>query len=242
MIKNLKNDVKPSRWFAFKMRCKLYGKFSGLHLTHFFGRAQVAPRRRFKFAGVILLAVLTLSSGVGVYAYASPDVTVLSPLYPVKQGLESAEYLFARTPGEQAALNRKRAMRRMAEVDFLSHSMKKSSDPDWEEDGLTRTMAMMEGNMRSSLENAAEENETGHAREIMNDMHDDFVQMNDQLASLGNREHIIKAKDISAKLDKMRRFTKVKIQKIEEAALDIDTAMQNSNPRIYIRRIIIEQE
>lgn len=69
---------------------------------------------------VFVLLALAMTSGVSAYAYYSPDVTVVSPLYPIKKKLESLEMKIARTPEKKTAQLVKQAERRLAEAESLS--------------------------------------------------------------------------------------------------------------------------
>jgi len=68
------------------------------------------------FAAVVLLLI----GGTGAYAYVSPEVTVGTALYPIKQAVESAEEATKITPEAKAKFYLKQIKRREAEKTRLS--------------------------------------------------------------------------------------------------------------------------
>jgi len=82
--------------------------------------------RVFKYSMVALLAVFFLgSSGVGVYAYSSPEVTEGAVLYPIKKAIENVEARTKRTPEARAKFKLKQIERREAEKSVLEKKPKK---------------------------------------------------------------------------------------------------------------------
>lgn len=76
--------------------------------------------RVFKYSMVAMLAVVCLgSSGVGVYAYSSPEVTDGTTLYPIKQAIEKIERRTKRSPEAVAKFNLKQIKRRELEKNVL---------------------------------------------------------------------------------------------------------------------------
>ena len=76
--------------------------------------------RWFRSALASIGSLLILAScATGAYAYTSPQVTIGTPLYPVKQQLESAEETLQVTPSQKAAFYLKKIDRRESEAAVL---------------------------------------------------------------------------------------------------------------------------
>lgn len=68
--------------------------------------------------------VLLLTGGGGVYAYNNPEVTEGSPLYPIKQAIETVEEVIKTTPEAKAKFYLKKIERREAERAVLERKHK----------------------------------------------------------------------------------------------------------------------
>jgi len=108
-LKNMHQQATPSH--AFKMH--LWHK-----LAEELGEASdCVPVRRFRFATVTGIAslVLVFGMGTGVYAYESPSVVDGHPLHFMKEGIESVEGVFARSPEGRARFHTRMMSRRLEE-------------------------------------------------------------------------------------------------------------------------------
>ncbi len=69
----------------------------------------------------LALLVIFVSTGAGVYAYASPSVTDAHALWPVKRGIESVEGAWPRKPESAAQFHARMMERRIAEGMYMHH-------------------------------------------------------------------------------------------------------------------------
>lgn len=246
MLKKLKNEPVdggvPTKTFALKMRWRLQRKSWSMDWSRFSGGVyKYFSHHHLKFAGVIGLIFLTLTGSVGVYAYSSPDVNVLNPLYPVKQGLESTELYFAGTPHARIQINLKHALNRMAEAEVLAERLKKSVNPKDEEYGVDETLTRMEIHMDSSLANASEEDDTSSAQETINNLRDDFNSVDQNLAKLEVKDHLKNRILIQKHLNSARDFAKNKLQNFDQADDEIKTAIKEKRAKVILIKISEEQ-
>ena len=65
--------------------------------------------------------VLFFTTGAGVYAYASPNVTEDTPLYPVKRGIENVEGQFMISPEAKSQFHARMLERRINEAEVRIH-------------------------------------------------------------------------------------------------------------------------
>lgn len=241
MLTEASKKVTPGRWFRLKMRYRIFKKSLGLRGLR--GAHIAQPQHRFRFAGAMMLVLLTLSSGVGAYAYASPDVTVLNPLYPVKQSFESAELYFAGDANVKAKIRLKHAGRRMAEMEILSRELRgmgEIGDANKEE-GMRKTLVLMQQNMEQSLQSASEEEKPSVAETVVSELHDDFEQLDEKLGLLEQKRHLKKVKIVSDDVNRVRNFTQKKIQRAEEVRGEIRSALKARKPRVFLNRLTMDE-
>jgi hypothetical protein len=74
---------------------------------------------RLQFAMAMSAVVLVSGAGTGAYAYASPDVTEGTMLYPIKQNIENVEEKFQFTPEAKAKFLLKKIKRREQEAEIV---------------------------------------------------------------------------------------------------------------------------
>ena len=80
------------------------------------------------FAVPIAVMVIFVSTGAGVYAYASPSVTQEHTLWPVKKGIESVEGVWPRSPESAAQFHARMMERRLAEGMYMHHRARLHAD------------------------------------------------------------------------------------------------------------------
>ena len=111
-LKNLRKESAPNKSFKKDLWRELDSAW-----------AEEYPSARISWTRIaaIPVAVLVLFAftSTGVYAYSSPEVTEDSALYPVKQGMESVESNFYRSPEAQARFHARLVRRRIAEAEVM---------------------------------------------------------------------------------------------------------------------------
>lgn len=120
--------------FGLKAQLKRVGRegdptpeFRAALLARLTGRS--VARRSFRFALVGITSVaLVFGMGTGVYAYASPDVSEGTALYPIKRGIETVEQTLATTPEARAAFHVRMMGRRMREAERIASQQDRVSD------------------------------------------------------------------------------------------------------------------
>jgi len=112
-LKKLKRDTAPRREFRIELKVKLSDEFTRVHPTK---TKRVSFVFKFATAGVVVF-VLLIGTGTGVYAYESPQVADGHALYPMKQGIEKVEGWFARNPEGKAEYHLKMMGRRLDEAE-----------------------------------------------------------------------------------------------------------------------------
>lgn len=232
MLKKLNKEVTPGKFYSLKLRLKLRSKAYALGWRH-----ATAGMNRWKAAGAFSLVMVLLTGGLGTYAYASPEVTVDHPLYPVKQGLESAEEFFAGDAGAHAKVQMRHAMRRMDEMEKLADRMEQSDQPDTDEEDVRLTMQMMQEHMKNSLDSAANEEKVDDAEDVIQAMHDNFSDVEKHLDMMNERQHLRVYPSMHANIDDMRDFTHNKLQRIEEVGREIKSPVRIQRARIIMRRL-----
>ncbi len=110
-----------------------------------FSQSARPPRRHFRFvmAGALAL-VLAVCTGTGAYAYQSPEVTVGTPLYPVKKVLEKVEEKLQTTPTKKAEFDLKKIARREEEVTVLERRQKQTVAVEREINKIEKHLADLE--------------------------------------------------------------------------------------------------
>lgn len=229
MLKKLNKEIMPGKFYAFKLRLKLRLKAYAMGWRH-----ATAGMNRWKAAGAFSAIIVMMTGGLGTYAYASPDVTVNHPLYQVKQSLESAEDFFAADAGAQAKVQMRHAMRRMDEMEKLTDRMADSNQSEMDEEDVRRTMQMMQAHMKHSLDSAANEEKVEDAEEVIDEMRDNFADVEKHLKKLNERKH---GPNIHANIDDMRDFTHNKLQRIEEVGREIKSPVRIRKARFIMRRL-----
>ena len=224
-------QAKAGRWFRFKLGMRLRQKSWAMYWSRAF-----ADGGKLKFAGVAALAVLlSLGGGIGVYAYTSPDVTVLHPLYPVKQGLESAELYFASTPKVRTEITMQHAQKRMAEMDKLSEDLQKSATPKNEEDGISKTLAQVQKNVETSLSSAADQDDAGEAEGTMDSLQQHLEEVDRHLGKISENEPVKIKKAVHDNVDDLRQYTKNKLLRVEDVSRRIKSPMRIKGPRVIMK-------
>lgn len=188
---------------------------------------------KLKFAGVSALVVMmTLGGGVGVYAYASPDVNVMHPLYPIKEGLESTEVYFAPTPRIKAETQLRHARRRMEEMKRMEEFIK---DDARGEEGMKTTILLVRKEMNDSLSYASDEDSVNGAIEAMDSMRKNLRQMDEELGGMYGSPSLSERKMVKAHLEDLQHYTKLKMKKIDEASRQMTSPMRIKGPRVIMK-------
>ncbi len=210
-LEKIMNEVtknsRPRKVFAIKMRYRIWKK--GVVL--YFSGAYAAKH----FAGATLVVVLFFGGGgVGTYAYASPDVNVSHPLYPVKQGMESIEGRFAFTPEQKADFFMKKAMRRLDEAEVMHRRLRERIEAEQEVYSVKETMEMINEEMERSFEYAEGEFEPEKAEKLVRRMEQRCGTIRERLNKLpplaNGRPHI------SALHEKMMSLDQNALQRMEQ--------------------------
>ena len=113
-LKNLRTQSAPRKDFQAALWVELNEAFEETYPSMVFVWRQA-------LAVPLAVLVIFLSTGAGVYAYASPSVTNDHALYPVKRGIESMEKAWPRSPESAAHFHARMMERRMAEGMYLYH-------------------------------------------------------------------------------------------------------------------------
>lgn len=117
-LKQERERASPSREFRSELWSKLSQSYDATHpVSRVF-----SPWFRFAAVGVTALA-LFVTTGVGVYAYESPDVVDGHVLYPVKGQLEKLEGRFAVSAEARARFHAKMMARRLEEAERHQQNM-----------------------------------------------------------------------------------------------------------------------
>ncbi len=231
------SEAKPRKWFCFKMKLILRKKAWDMYWNK-----ALTGTGKLKFAGLVgLVVLLTCGGSIAAYAYTSADVTVLHPLYPVKQGMESAELYFAINPQMRAEINLRHAKCRMAEMEKLNGQMQNSPQPQVEEDGFDRTMAMMQQHMQDSISSAAEDDESASAEQVIDSLHQNLQDMDNGLGVIAQDDQLMQEQMVRAQFDDLRQYTKNKLQRVEEVSLQIKSPMRIKGPHVFMRQLMEEQ-
>jgi hypothetical protein len=196
-------------------------------------RESMSGTGKLKFAGVSALVVMmTLGGGVGVYAYASPDVNVMHPLYPIKEGLESTEVYFAPTPRIKAETQLRHARRRMEEMKRMEEFIK---DDARGEEGMKTTILLVRKEMNDSLSYASDEDSVNGAIEAMDSMRKNLRQMDEELGGMYGSPSLSERKMVKAHLEDLQHYTKLKMKKIDEASRQMTSPMRIKGPRVIMK-------
>jgi hypothetical protein len=111
-LKELKTGSEASKDFNVALWSELEREFEKTYPSTlmFWRRAFILP---------LAVMVIFVSTGTGVYAYASPSVTQNHGLYPVKRGIESMEGFLPRSNRGSVEFHIRMMDRRIAEGEFL---------------------------------------------------------------------------------------------------------------------------
>jgi|GEM_PF-5326462 len=236
LSETIKMDKKagPCKWFAFKMRLRLHRKAwqMGWHEA-------MSGTGKIKFAGISALAViLTCGGGVGVYAYSSPDVTVMHPLYPIKQGLESTEIYFAPTPRTKAEVQLKHAGRRMEEMKNIGEiSRQNGGGRQADEEGMNKTMLIVRKQMNDSLTYAADEDGLDEAKVVIDSLQIKMQDLDTSLGEISRSDIANERQAIKANMEDLRQYTKLKMKKINQVSGQMSSPMRIKGPRVIMKRL-----
>ena len=111
-LRHERRSLKPRR--AERQAMETYLRSQGVMTTPIFADRPVV-RLSFAVATVVLIACVSLGS----YAYASDNVLPDTPLYPMRQAVESAELSIAQVTGREHVVFHKLIERRKQEVQML---------------------------------------------------------------------------------------------------------------------------
>ncbi len=209
------DKVRPSRMFALTMRLRLTKKGWSLFWNH--------AKFGFKFATASTLVVIIAGSGVGTYAYTSPDVNAASMLYPIKQGIEEIEVGLTFAPDEKARMHMKMAIRRVEEAEALQRHLQQAGVP--EKEAMEKTFALMEKRLDKSLQTAAVEHDTEVARKVLEDFEEKCGKM---------RERVMKL-DASERAQVTAEFAQKRLDRIHEVRESLNSADGGYMPRFHLR-------
>ena len=210
--------------YSLQMRWRIFAK--GFQL--YFSRPGAVTR----FSAALTVLVLVFTGSVGTYAYTSDDVNVLHPLYPVKQGIESAELGLAHSPEERARIHLKLALKRMDEAEKLEER----------EEAFEQTLEMMDGDVRQSITSAAVEHDAviaDHLSAHMEERMDGLKQRIKHLKDADGKNYKPGTRD---RLERMETFTGHKIERIKEARNHIREALKEPQKRVFLREFLEDEE
>ena len=120
-LKQLSKAAEPRKDFKTALWSELEVEFEKTY------PAAVIMWRR-AFAIPLAVMVIFISTGAGVYAYASPSVTQEHTLWPLKRGIESMEGVLPRSPESAAQFHARMMERRIAEGMYMHHRHKLHSN------------------------------------------------------------------------------------------------------------------
>lgn len=213
MMKEVSKKSRPRKVFAAKMRYRVWKKgmiiyFTGTHAAR-------------HLAGATLVVVLFFGGGgVGTYAYASPDVNLNHPLYPVKQGIESIEGGFAFTPEQKADFFMKKAMRRLDEAEVMHNRLRERLEAEQEAMSVEETLEMINQEMERSFESAEGEFDPARAEELVQKMEQRCGMIRDRLDKLppleNGRPHISSLRERMMSLDQNALNRMEQLKEIEQ--------------------------
>jgi len=231
MMKKTAEKAGPSRVFAIKMRYRIYKKGFVLYFT--------GPQARMHFAGATLVVVLFFGGGVGTYAYASPDVNVQHPLYPVKQGLEAVEGGFAFAPDQKAEFFMKKASRRMEEAETLHHKLQQRLDMAQDAEAVQATLEMISAEMEESFRLAEGEFDAEKAEGMVGRMEERCGKIRDRLEGLppleNGRPHI---SALHIKMQNLDENTLEKLNTLREVHESVAKARKGKEKRVMLKFMI----
>lgn len=208
-MKSSVDKIRPRRIFALKMRYRIYKKGVSLYFT--------GPRARIHFAGATLVVALFTSGGVGTYAYASDDVNVNHPLFPVKEGIESVEMGFAFSPEQKGELHLRKALRRLDEAEKLHKKFQGQFGMEPDAEAFQRTLEKMEEEMENCFNEAEGEYNVDDAEKVIAKYEEKMANIHQRLGGLppveNGRPHISL---MLKKIDETDEQTQNRIRKLEE--------------------------
>ncbi len=232
MMNEVTKNSRPRKVFAIKMRYRIWKK--GVVL--YFSGANAAKH----LAGATLAVVLFFGGGgVGTYAYASPDVNVNHPLYPVKRGMESIEGQFAFTPEQKADFFMKKAMRRLDEAEVMHQRLRERLEEEQEAAGVEETLEMINMEMERSFESAEGEFDPEKAEQLVKRMEIKCGMIRNRLDKLpplkNGRPHIstIRQKMMSVDQNALQRM-----EQLKELEQTVKQARAGRQKRVMLRFIM----
>jgi len=227
IMKKSAEKVRPRRSFALKMRYRLWTKGIVRYFT--------GPQAKVHFAGATLVIMLVMSGGVGTYAYASADVNVSHPLFPVKEGIETIEGGFAFTPEQKAHFFMKKAFRRADEAELMHKKLREKLELNGDAEAIEDTLRRIHEEMEATFEAAGGEFDPEKAEEFINDMESKFGKLELKLGKLqeleNGRPHIMK---IRVKLKELKSGTSAKLERIKSLRDTVREARQGKQNRIRL--------
>jgi len=230
----LDKKAKPCRWFAFKLRLMLYRKAWQLYW-----RRKMVGASKFKVASAgALITLLTVGGGVGVYAYSSPDVTVMHPLYPLKQSIESTEVYLAPSARLKAEIQLANSRRRINEMRRIGMIMARNENREALEVGMRRTMLIARKQINESLAYAAEEDSINEAEEMMATMRQHLREIDNSLDEIVRAQMLNERAAIRNNMQELRQYAQIKLKKINQVSVQISSPMRIKGPRAIMRALV----
>jgi len=136
-----RNSLKPSCAFKLSLWKKLDKTWQETHIQcNFWYQNRVF---KYSMVSLVILAVVA-SSGVGAYAYNSPEVTEGTKLYPIKRAIEKVEEKTKKTPEAKAKFYLKQIQRREVEKDKLEKKSKRQVQLQQLEEKINKTEEQLE--------------------------------------------------------------------------------------------------
>jgi len=248
--------VQPSIWFRFRMRRRLHKK-SRLLITEASREYLGYGPSRFKAALVLGMILVVASTGLGTYAYASPEIDETNLLYPVKEGLENFEYQITPNPSDKAQVRLKHAMRRMDEMRRLSFRFRNGEDGNTE-DAMQKTIEHFQTNIQDSFDAVPEEDEPENAEKFVVEFHQDLNEIHDQFENIEadiapeNLENMTLPPPplrtplpagIKLSLKETHSQLKQKILNVENVTSNVhDSSLQMPHHRVFLRRLLRNED
>lgn len=189
-----------------------------------------------KMASAFVLVLFMTGGGVSTYAYASPEVNVDSPLFPIKEGIEQVELSLALTPEGKCDVHLKRAVRRMEEAEVLRKRLSNGNGKlSRRQETLRKTIERMEASLDSSIDSAANEFETERAEKILNRLETNLESVEAKLGKIGETKGVQNAYELHQRVRFAEGSTQKRLVRIRFARNKIREARQLKRPRIHLR-------
>ncbi len=202
-----RQEIKPPWSLKFKLKVRLYLKAWQLHLLN----NKILNLRNLKFSVSAFFILLFISGGIVSYAYNDPQVTVLSPLYPIKQFVEKVQLSVVKSPRDSALFYQEMAQRRLDETQILAN--KKNV-----EKAINRTIQAYQDEINRAIQKIEEEHRLNQVTTLLGDVNDSLQKMRKKLTNLDLENFY---------LSDILKFTDAQIERLNQAQIDATQALRD---------------